>query len=522
MSTIPGLRYQPHSRGNKPFVILKDKPSKPRPFYLPRTDETGHQGHGQTYKKNRAFTRNGTLYQDQIATLDIPEDEEEQEGENKGGRGTIPEKSEERNQSEYSTNTPRMVTTIGLWSKEQDDVNNEQVLSYTLPSVAVDVTSLEQHDSESPSSSKASRVVFSRNRADDEPVYSTVIKDPMESRLSIPDDQEEYTDNDTFVSGSFIRTPDSEAQPITEPEKQSSGTTPNPGLQNIENLLTSDEDIGIVEGLRDQNQHPFPPIHKLSEETGEKEKSNKLRKRMGRGPVLVNKQSGAYLGKTWDRYSDDDNSQTYDYDENNAAKGTHVYPTVNVQEVVIKEKSHSHSVPTLILYHTETDNGVRLRSDVTQRRNVEYSNPALAMPFQRDSPDLAHELLSRRSKSTQDKHPGTEFVPKQSSMYKVPQIKETQSMEASMDSRSERETDGENTKSTEDEDDNSNANDSGNQEGMREYYHGNRGFHDSILNPPLTVTRIPNHLNEDDVNLDRRHSYMLGKLVNGKYDISFY
>ena len=87
MSTIPGLRYQPHSRGNKPFVILKDKPSKPRPFYLPRTDETGHQGHGQTYKKNRAFTRNGALYQDQIATLDIPEDEEEIGRRNdKGGR----------------------------------------------------------------------------------------------------------------------------------------------------------------------------------------------------------------------------------------------------------------------------------------------------------------------------------------------------------------------------------------------------------------------------------------------------
>ena len=524
MSTIPGLRYQPHSRGNKPFVILKDKPSKPRPFYLPKTDETGHQGHGQTYKKNRAFTRNGKLYQDQIATLDIPEDEEEiEENEKEGGKK--PEKGEERNQSEYSgdtnsSNTPRMVTTIGLWSKEQDDVNNEQVLSYTLPSVAVDVTSLEQPDSESLSSSRASRVVFTRNRADDEPVYATVIKDPMESRLSIPDDQEENTDNDTFVSGSFIRTPDSEAQQFSEQEKQPSGTTPNPGLQNIENLLTSDEDIGIVEGLRDQNQHPFPSIHKLSEETGEKENSNQLRKRIGRGPVLVNKQSGAYLDKTADRYSDDDNSQTYDYDDNNTAKGIHVYPTVNVQEVVVKEKSHSHSVPTLILYHTDTDSGVRLRSDVTQRRNIEYSNPALVMPFQRDSPDLAHDLLNRRSKSKQDKHPGTEFVPKQSSMYKVPQIKETQSMEeASMDSRSERETDDENTKSTEDEDDNNSANDSGNQEGVREYYHGNRGFHDSILNPPLTVARIPNHLNEDDMNLNRRPSYMLGKLVNGKYDI---
>ena len=393
-------------------------------------------------------------------------------------------------------------------------------LSYTLPYVPVDVTSLEQPDSESLSSSKASRVVFTRNRADDEPVYSTVIKDPMESRLSIPDDQEDNTDNDTFVSGSFIRTPDSEAQQFSEQEKQPSGTTPNPGLQNIENLPTSDEDIGIVEGLRDQNQDPFPTIHKLSEETGEKENSNQLRKRIGRGPVLVNKQSGAYLGKMWDKYSDDDNSQTYDYDENNAAKGIHVYPTVNVQEVVIKEKSHSHSVPTLMLYHTETDSGVRLRSDVTQRRNIEYSNPALAMPFQRDSPDLAHELLNRRSKSKQDKHPGTEFVPKQSSMYKVPQIKETRSMEASMDSRSERESD-ENTKSTEDEDGNNSANDSGNQEGVREYYHGNGGFHDSILNPPLTIARIPNHLNEDGVDLDRRPSYMLGKLVNGKHDIFF-
>ena len=264
MSTIPGLRYQPHSRGNKPFVILKDKPGKLRPFYLPKTDETGHEAPGQTYKKNRVFTRNGKLYQDQIATLDIPEDEEEEEEEKEkgGGVGKKTDKSEERNQSEYSgdtksSNTPRMVTTIGSWSKEQDDVNNEQVLSYTLPSVAVDVTSLEQPDSQS-LSSRASRVVFTRNKTDNEPVYSTVIKDPMESRLSIPDDQEEYPDNDTFVSGSFIRTPDSEAQPITEQEKQPSDTTPNPGLQSIENLLTSDEEIGIVEGLRDQNQHPFP------------------------------------------------------------------------------------------------------------------------------------------------------------------------------------------------------------------------------------------------------------------------
>ena len=510
MSTIPGLRYQPHSRGNKPFVILKDKPSKPRPFYLPKTDESGHQGHGQTYKKNRAFTRNGKLYQDQIATLDIPEDEEEEEERGGGiGGGKKPEKSEETNQSEYSgdtnsSNTPRMVTTIGLWSKEQDDVNNEQILSYTLPSVAVDVTSLEQPDSESLSSSRASRVVFTRNRSHDEPVYSTVIKDPMESRLSIPDDQEEYTDNDTFVSGSFIKTPESEAQQFTEQEKKQS-TTPNPGLQNIENLLTSDEEIGIVEGLRHQNQHPFPPIHKLSEETGEKENSTQLRKRAGRGPVLVNKQSGAYLGKTWDRYSDDDNSQAYDYDDNNTAKGRHAYPAVNAQEVVIKEKSHSHSVPTLILYHTDTDSGVRLRSDVTQRRNIEHSNPALSMPFQRDSPDLAHELLNRRSKSKQDKYPGTDFVPNRSSAYRVPQSKETQNMETSMDSRSERETDDENTKSTEDEDENSGANDGGgDQDGVREYYHGNRGFHDSILNPPLTVARIPNHLNEDDVHLDRR------------------
>ena len=141
---------------------------------------------------------------------------------------------------------------------------------------------------------------------------------------------------------------------------------------------------------------------------------------------------------------------------------------------------------------------------------IEYSNPALALPFHRDSPDLALELLNRRSKLKQDKHPDTEFIPKRSFMYKVPESKETQSMEASVDSsRSERET-NENTKSTEDE--NSNADDDGNQEGMREYYHGNRGFHDSILNPPLTVDRIPNHLHQDDINLGRRPSYILGKL----------
>ena len=371
MSTIPGLRYQPHSRGNKPFVIFKDKPSKPRPFYLPKTDETGQQGHGQTYKKNRAFTRNGKLYQDQIATLDIQEERRKRKKEKREKKEVTDQiKTEERTQSEYSadtnsTNTPRMVTTIGLWSKEQDGANSEHILSYTLPSANVDDTSLEQPDSESLSSSRASRLVFTRNRADDEPVYSTVIKDPMESRLSIPDDD---TDNDTFVSGSFIRTSDSEAQQFPEQEKQPSSGTPNPGLRNIENLLISDEDIGMGGGLRDQNLHPFPPIHKLSEETGEKESNNQLRKRIGRGPVLVNKLSGAYLGKTWDKYSDDDDSQSNDED-NNTVKGIHVYPAVNVQEVGIKEKSPSHSVPTLILYHTDTDSGVRLRSDVLPRQN---------------------------------------------------------------------------------------------------------------------------------------------------------
>ena len=519
MSTIPGLRYQAHSRGNKPFVIFKDKPSKPRPFYLPKTDETGQQGHGQTYRKNKAFTGNLKLYQDQIATLDIQEEEEEEEEKETGeDGGKRPDKSEERTQSEYSadtnsTNTPRMVTTIGLWSKEDDGANSEHILSYTLPSANVDDTSLEQQqqDSESLSSSRASRVVFTRNRADDEPVYFTVTKDPMESRLSIPDD-EECTDNETFLSGSFIRTSDSEAQQSTEQENQPL-SAPNPGLQNIENLLTSEEDIGMSGGLRDQNLHLFPSIHKLSEETGEEENNNQLRKRLGRGPVLVNKQSGAYLGKTWDKYSDGDDSQTNDED-NNTVKSIHVYPTVNVQEVDIKEKSPSHSIPTLILYHTDTESGVRLRSDVLPRQNVEYSNPALALPFHRDSPDLALGLLNRRSKSKQDIHPGTEFIPQRSSMYKIPQGKETQSMDASVDSRrSERGTD-ENTKSTEDED--SNADDNGNQEGMREYYHGNRGFHDSILNPPLTVDRIPNHLQQDDVNLGRRPSYILGKLPNAE------
>ena len=516
MSSIPGLRYQPHSRGNKPFVVLKDGSKKPRPFYLPDNDHSDQFQYVPTYKKNKAFARHGRLYQEQTATLDIEEEDEDDV------KTKYKSNTDELKTSGVSdtSNSPRIITSIGLWSKTQRSLQRQASDGGGSVTTNISRDSFQSYP-DSISSSGIPHAVFTRNRDDDEPIYATVIKNPLEASLSIPDDEEDgeedidrlsavigtsvkLTDEDTFSSGSFIRTTDITQQPTLEREKVSHDRK----FGKIESLIiTEEEDFGMnFSGLEDQNSEPFPSIYLSDTNLGASDNTN-LRKRSGRGPIVVNRQSGAYLNKSWDRYS---NSNSL-ISDNNKTEGIHIYPTISLQEVVFKEKSHSHSFPTLTLHHAEHHNGVRLHQDVPKVQNRERLSPAFAHPFERDSPNLAQGLSKQESTNniTDPEKLVAEVIKSEASE----KFERTPDNNMSKDHRIEKEID---------EDVNSEQTDSGDgsgREDMQEFYHGNQGFQDSILTPDLAGAGIPNNLRRDnihDVTVDRRPSYMVGKCTKWK------
>ena len=501
MSSLPGLRYQPHSRGNKPFVIFKDTSKKPRLFYLPDNDRTSQYEYGPTYKKNKAFSRKERLYQEQTVTVVIKDEDDDENSE------TIRHEIKFDVDDKKPSDEPRIVTTIGLWSKGHRLFRRQT--SEAEGSVISNVSKGSFTSHPNSASSRTSHVVFTRNN-DDEPIHATVMKDPLEARLSIPDDEEEQdidrspggngtsvplTDEDSFLSGSFIRTSDTN-HTIVEPPREDQNVSSNAHLWKIERLLISEEeDFGIkFAGIEDQNARLFPSIY-LSETKVGTENNIHLRKRTGRGPMLVNRQSGAYLDKSWDRYSDDN---TY-ISDNNPTEGIHIYPAISVQEIVVKEKSHSHSFPTLTLHHAQNNNGVRLHPDVPQVQNSELLGPATALPLKRDSQDFSQELSKDNTQHNID--------PEQPDRPEVTRSEEIETFENIADNEMLKDRRIEKTIVEDSNSEEASTGHGASQEEVQEFYHGNQGFQDSILTPPL-----PNSMHQDYTDMIRRKpSYIDGK-----------
>ena len=231
MSTIPGLRYQPHSGGNKPSSIFKhnpNRPKSPRQLYLPKTSDNAQYNQGQRDMKGQVFRRSDILYEAQTATLDIKDEDEKDEGIKHFKEADCSRDTQESQRDLPDVaEMPRIVTTVGLWTEEQKllckqplDERGNQV-RVQVKNIASDTPKSKSSSSIYPGSLSLSSVAPNSGltRNGDEPVYATVVKDRLESKFSIPDNEEEcerkpgisktsikLTDKDTILTGSCIRT----------------------------------------------------------------------------------------------------------------------------------------------------------------------------------------------------------------------------------------------------------------------------------------------------------------------------